>query len=276
MMGNQRCWSPVCWLKGVHVSTHWDFKNKLRPAESCWMLITSVTVNVERFPTQQSSLESIIYCSFWFKITIMVITVGSDFSGLECLSWACRSLCGVKFCPWCHSLKLLLGSGSKQELTRFDGSSPGPFPPALRKAGLDYRLSFISEANPSLRSLVESIHQPKCVYEELWIASTYAWRQCHERCMLNCVQLRMGGNEMISTFMISTCLAVCHHSTKDATCRNIKEMPKVMLYGAGPPCQGVSSAGKKRGMEPGLMFNLIVFFKIFVLTGKGIGYCDFR
>lgn len=36
---------------------------------------------------------------------------------------------------------------------------------------------------------------------------------------------------------------------QDATNRDIKNMPSVQLYAAGPPCQGVSAAGKKRGAD---------------------------
>lgn len=36
---------------------------------------------------------------------------------------------------------------------------------------------------------------------------------------------------------------------KDATKRELSKMPRVHLYGAGPPCQGVSIAGKKRGLD---------------------------
>lgn len=35
---------------------------------------------------------------------------------------------------------------------------------------------------------------------------------------------------------------------EDVMKRNVHKVPRVMLYGAGPPCQGVSSAGKKKGM----------------------------
>lgn len=35
-------------------------------------------------------------------------------------------------------------------------------------------------------------------------------------------------------------------------------MPSVQLYGAGPPCQGVSAAGKKRGADALLQIHDVV------------------
>ena len=52
----------------------------------------------------------------------------------------------------------------------------------------------------------------------------------------------------------------CHHAwffpDEDALRRDLGRVPKVMFYGAGPPCQGVSAAGKKRGLEPWFKFIL--------------------
>lgn len=42
----------------------------------------------------------------------------------------------------------------------------------------------------------------------------------------------------------------CRGFGKDALKRKISSLPRVHLYGAGPPCQGLSIAGKKRGIEP--------------------------
>ncbi len=44
---------------------------------------------------------------------------------------------------------------------------------------------------------------------------------------------------------LNTC--ICRNN-QDALDRNVHELPRVDLYGAGPPCQPVSSAGRKRGL----------------------------
>jgi hypothetical protein len=44
-----------------------------------------------------------------------------------------------------------------------------PLPGTIRTAGLDYQLQFISEIDAKLRSLAEAIHEPKVVFEELWM-----------------------------------------------------------------------------------------------------------
>ena len=46
-------------------------------------------------------------------------------------------------------------------------------------------------------------------------------------------------------------------AAEDALCHDTKKMPKVNIYGAGPPCQGVSTAGKKRGLAPSLQHESI-------------------
>ena len=92
----------------------------------------------------------------------------------------------------------------------------------LRKAGVKHKLEFISEIDPKLRKLSETIHEPRVSYSDSWT---------------NIVILSPHKN-----FPPMPTIAA-----KDALQRRAADVPFVDLYGAGPPCQPVSSAGRKRG-----------------------------
>ena len=169
--GNQRCWSPVCGLKGVHVSTHSRFQEQ---NVVCWRLLDVDHIGQCQCGTFLKTIDRCLNLfivhygsrspSWWLRWALI-------FQGWSASAGPAGPFANSKFCPWSHMWGYYLGNSPYRN--RLD--LMGPFPPALRKAGLDYSLRFISEVNPSLRSLVESIHQPKCVYEELWIARMCAW-----------------------------------------------------------------------------------------------------
>ncbi len=67
---------------------------------------------------------------------------------------------------------------------------------------------------------------------------------------------------------------------QDVLRRDPMTMPRVSLYGAGPPCQAVSNAGKKRGLEPQLNLTIICIWwhcqNVIVMMVSSWNLCEIR
>ena len=108
------------------------------------------------------------------------LKLGSDFSGLECLSWAAGSL-GIMF----HYILFY----SKKVFMCCYGSSLGvALGDHQRRVGVKHKLEFISEIDPKLRRLSKAIiHEPRVCYSDSWTimfklcSQAATTRTCHHQ-----------------------------------------------------------------------------------------------
>ncbi len=165
-----------------------------------------------------------------------VIRLGSDFSGLECLSWATGNL-GIVNWKLLKYFELELASTwfliISLAWTCFHH---------LRKCGYKHKLCFMSELDPDLRRMSAAIHEPKHVFSVSWPYCFFS-----------------KSYQPPVPWELSA-----HLCNQDALKRDVLAMPTVDLYGAGPPCQPVSSAGRKRGWVGGRYNSKFSVCNIFI------------